>query len=64
MKRKLYRVKATLVERIVIESHVFAESRPEAERLVQNGQGERLSRYRKIVEKPTFRAKLDKGEES
>lgn len=62
--RKLYRVKATLVERIIIESRVFAKSGSEAKRLVQSGQGERVKRRRYIVEKPTFNAKLDKGAES
>lgn len=62
--RKLYRVKATLVERITTESRVFAESGSEAESLVQRGQGERVKRRRQIVERPTFNARLDKGEES
>lgn len=64
MRRKLYRVKATLVERITVESRVFAESGSEAERLVQSGQGERVKRHRHIVERPTFSAKLDKGDEA
>ena len=66
MNKKLYRVKARVVERIDVESRVFAESRAEAERLVRSGQGERVprSRQRRIIEGPTFNAQLDKGVES
>ncbi len=65
MERKLYRVKATLVERITTEHRVFAESPSEAIQRVRSGQGERVYRpQRKTVEQPTFRARLDKGAES
>lgn len=63
MNKKLYRVKASVVERIDTESRVFAESRAEAERLVRNRQGERMSRQRRVIEGPTFNAQLDRGEE-
>lgn len=63
MTKKLYRVKATLVERITTEYRVFAEGGSEAEKLVQAGQGERLRRRRQIVERPKYRAALDKGQE-
>lgn len=64
MKRKLYRVSATMVERLTTEYRVFAESPSEAKLRVQSGQGERLKRQRRTVEQPTFRARLDKGAES
>ena len=63
MKRRMYRVKATLVERVVIESRVFAESGSEAERLVRTGKGERVSRKKYVIDRVSFAAKLDKGEE-
>lgn len=61
MKRKLYRVKATMVERLTTEYRVFAESPSEAELRVRRGQGERLKRRQQTVEQPTFHARLDKG---
>ncbi len=64
MKRKLYRVSATMVERLTTEYRVFAESPSEAEQRVQRGQGERLKRRRQTVEQASFRARLDKGAES
>ena len=64
MQRKLYRVKATMVERITTEYRVFAESPSEAIQRVQSGQGERLKRRPQTVEQPSFRARLDKGAES
>lgn len=64
MKRKLYRVRATMVERLTTEYRVFAESPSEAKLLVRQGQGERAGHWRQAVEQPSFRAKLDKGAES
>ncbi len=65
MKRKLYRVKATLVERITTVHRVFAESPSEAIQRVQSGQGERVYMpMRQTVEKASFRARPDKGDES
>ena len=64
MKRKLYKVNATMVERLTTEYRVFAESPSEAILRVQSGQGERLKRRKQTVQQPSFRAKLDKGEEA
>ncbi len=64
MQRKLYRVSATMVERLTTEYWVFAESPSEAKLRVQRGQGERITRRRQTVEQATFRARLDKGAES
>ncbi len=62
--RKLYMVRATKVERITTEHRVFAESPSEAIHRVQRGQGERGRREVNVVERPSFRAKLDKGVEA
>lgn len=62
--RKLYMVRATKVERITTEHRVFAESPSEAIRRVQRGQGERGCREVNVIERPSFRAKLDKGAEA
>lgn len=62
MEKKLYTVRASVVERITTQSRVFAESGAEAERLVRIGLGERVGkRAVTTVEQPTFDAKLDKG---
>ncbi len=61
MKRQLYRVRATMVERLTTEYRVFAESPSLAVMRVQRGQGERLKRQRQTVEQVSFRARLDKG---
>ena len=60
---KLYRVKATLVERVTVEYDVLAESGSEAIRLVQSRQGERVSRKHQRVERPTYSAKIKKVED-
>lgn len=62
--RKLYTVRATKVERITTEFRVFAESPSEAIQRVQRGQGERGCRTQNTIERPSFRAKLDKGAEA
>ncbi len=64
MKRKLYRVNATMVERLTTEYRVFAESPSEAIQRVRSGQGERATRRRQTIEQPSFRARLDKGAQS
>jgi len=59
--KKLYIVRASVVRRITTQSQVFAESGAEAERLVREGEGERVDKDVTTVEQPTFDAKLDKG---
>lgn len=60
--RALYEVRTSMVKRITVTHHVFATGGTEAISLVLSGKGERTRRAEdKIIEGPTFKAKLDKG---
>ncbi len=59
MARKLYEVKTSVVRRITVCHHVFADSSTEAIHLVFTGRGERIGRAEeRWVEKPSHNARL------
>ena len=54
-------VRTTAVKRTTVHHRVFAETKAEAITLIIQGQGERISRDTKMLEKPSHTAKRKKA---